>query len=106
MRANERSERPSGPLKTRLSRVETGPYSFLRYFVHILNGKGLSDPLLMRFMQPSFDSFVRFKHSLFVKCVKDSCKQSGVNTIESLQVFFILCELGEFWPPFERAMFF
>ena len=25
MRVNERSERPSGPFKTRLSRVETGP---------------------------------------------------------------------------------
>ena len=29
MRANEHSERPSGLLKTRLSRVETGPYLIL-----------------------------------------------------------------------------
>ena len=27
VRANKRSERPSGPLKTRLSRLETGPYT-------------------------------------------------------------------------------
>ena len=37
--------------------------------------------------------------------VKDSCEQSGVNTIESLQGFHPLL-IGEFWPPFIRAMLF
>ena len=35
--------------------------------------------------------------------VMDSCEQSGVNTIESLQGFHPLY-IGEFWPPFAKAM--
>ena len=42
---------------------------------------------------------------LFYLLVKDSCEQSGVNTIESLQGFHPLL-IGEFWPPFIRAMLF
>ena len=42
---------------------------------------------------------------LFYLLVKDSCEQSGVNTIESLQGFHPLY-IGEFWPPFIRAMLF
>ena len=42
---------------------------------------------------------------LFYLLVKDSCEQSGVNTIESLQGFHPLL-IGEFWPPFVRAMLF
>ena len=39
MRANERSERPSGPLKTRLSRLETGPSSSLSYDAVLLSAR-------------------------------------------------------------------
>merc|ERR1712074_12153 len=49
------------------------------------------------------DSFGRLAFCLSV--VKDSCEQSGVNTIESLQGFHPLY-IGEFWPPFIRAMLF
>ena len=46
---------------------------------------------------------LRLIHSLLT--VKDSSEQSGVNTIESLQGFHPLL-IGEFWPPFVRAMLF
>ena len=36
LQANKRSERPSGPLKTRLSCVETGPQSALSWLFHQL----------------------------------------------------------------------
>ena len=34
--------------------------------------------------------------------VKDSCEQSGVNTIEGLQGFHPLL-IGDFWPPFLKG---
>ena len=37
--------------------------------------------------------------------VEDSCEQSGVNTIESLQGFHPLL-IGEFWPPFLKVTIF
>ena len=42
---------------------------------------------------------------LFYLLEKDSCEQSGVNTIESLQGFYPLL-IGEFWLPFIRKILF
>ena len=49
--------------------------------------------------------FLNLQAQTCLSVVKDSCEQSGVNTIESLQGFHPLY-IGEFWPPFIRAMLF
>ena len=62
----------------------------------ILNGIGLSNPILMRYAV----KLIVLSGKLFcLSVIKDSCEQSGVNTIESLQGFRPLY-IGEFWPPF------
>ena len=55
MRTNERSERPSGPFKMRLSRLETGPQS-LATFIHLYR--------LLRSLSSQHSALVRSLHSL------------------------------------------